>query len=80
MPYQLHYFTLRLWLEDLGDDQEEWRGEIRNSRTGEIRYFRKGPMLLNLLDGMVDTPLEVEFPQFDGASDSVRLSNDDEQS
>lgn len=53
MPYQLHYFTLRLWLEELGDEQVEWRGEIKNSKTGEIRYFRQGPMLVNLIATML---------------------------
>lgn len=53
MPYQLHYFTLRLWLEELGDEQVEWRGEIKNSKTGEIRYFRQGSMLVNLLTTML---------------------------
>ena len=59
MPYQLHYFTLRLWLEELGDEQVEWRGEVKNSKTGEIRYFRQGPMLLQL----ITTMLAEESPQ-----------------
>ena len=62
MPYQLHYFTLRLWFEKLGDGQMEWRGEIKNSKSGEIRYFRQGPMLLDLLTTMMAESTEKENP------------------
>jgi hypothetical protein len=57
MPYQLHYFTLRLWLEVIEGEQVEWRGELRNTSTGEIRYFRQGPMLLDLLTVMMAAPI-----------------------
>ena len=33
-------FTLRLWQEPLGDGRSEWRGEIKNLSTGEVRYVR----------------------------------------
>lgn len=33
-------FTLRLWQEALGNERCEWRGEIKNLSTGEVRYFR----------------------------------------
>ncbi|MCB0071018.1 MAG: hypothetical protein KDE20_06145 [Caldilineaceae bacterium] len=35
-----HSFMLRLWHEELGDDQSEWRGELIYLRSGEVRYFR----------------------------------------
>jgi len=80
MPYQLHYFTLRLWLEVLGDEQVEWRGEIKNSKTGEIRYFRQGPMLLNLLATMMAEPTEGENtdPGGDNLSGNIARDSDAE--
>ncbi|HRW09321.1 MAG TPA: hypothetical protein P5121_29675 [Caldilineaceae bacterium] len=33
-------FTLRLWREPIDDDQHEWRGELKNLTTGEVRYIR----------------------------------------
>ena len=32
--------TLRLWQEVIDPQQREWRGEIKNLATGEVRYFR----------------------------------------
>lgn len=33
-------FTLRLWQEPINDEQYEWRGELKNLATGEVRYIR----------------------------------------
>ena len=38
-----HLFTVRLWLEDLGEGQTEWRGEVHEVLSGERRYFRDWP-------------------------------------
>jgi hypothetical protein len=35
-----HLFTLRLWCEELGQGQIEWRGRIKHLGSGEVRYFR----------------------------------------
>jgi hypothetical protein len=35
-----HFFTLRLWVEELGDGHTEWRGEVRYVPSGAIYYFR----------------------------------------
>lgn len=35
-----HLFTVRLWREDLGDDQVEWRGQVTHVLSGEAHYFR----------------------------------------
>jgi hypothetical protein len=32
--------TLRFWQEVVEPQQSEWRGEIKNLATGEVRYFR----------------------------------------
>ena len=34
-------FVLRLWQEPMGNDRSEWRGEVKNLYTGEVRYFRR---------------------------------------
>ena len=43
-PSQL--FTIRVWLEPLGHDQSETRGQVRHVLTGEIRYFREWAALI----------------------------------
>jgi hypothetical protein len=35
-----HLFTVRIWMEDLGGGQREWRGRIQDTTTGEVRYAR----------------------------------------
>ena len=37
---QSHLFTVRLWAEDLGDGQSEWRGKVQHVSSGATRYFR----------------------------------------
>jgi chemotaxis methyl-accepting protein methylase len=44
-----HLFALRIWQEDLGDGQAEWRGQVRHVTSGETRYFRKWSALVALL-------------------------------
>jgi hypothetical protein len=56
IPYRLQLFTLRLWLEVLDKEQVEWRGELKNTSTGEARYFRDGATLLSLLAAMLAEP------------------------
>ena len=33
-------FTLRLWLEELGEGRAEWRGQLRHVTSGQTYYFR----------------------------------------
>jgi hypothetical protein len=33
-------FTVRVWREELGAGQTEWRGEVHDVVSGERRYFR----------------------------------------
>jgi len=48
-----HLFTVRVWEEEIGPDQTEWRGKIQLFTTGDVRYFREwaalGPLLLTML-------------------------------
>ena len=48
-----HLFTVRVWQEEIGAGQTEWRGKVQLLTTGEVRYFREWaalvPLLLTLL-------------------------------
>ncbi len=33
-------FMLRLWQEDLGGGQTDFRGKVQHVSSGEVRYFR----------------------------------------
>ena len=52
-PPHTHLFTVRLWLEELGAGQTEWRGEVHHVVSGETRYFRDWPTLVALLQAML---------------------------
>ncbi len=47
-------FTLRLWQEPLDDTRSEWRGEIKNLSTDEVRYFRTWEEIAFLVPKMLD--------------------------
>jgi hypothetical protein len=44
-----HLFTLRLWHEELGGGDAEWRGKVQHVTSGEVRYFRDWPTLVAFL-------------------------------
>jgi hypothetical protein len=44
-----HLFTVRLWIEELGNGQTEWRGQVQHVLTGEKRYFRNWSTLIAFL-------------------------------
>jgi hypothetical protein len=48
-----HLFTVRLWLEELSEGQTEWRGEVQYVVSGEMRYFRDRPALVEALQEML---------------------------
>jgi hypothetical protein len=52
-PSQARLFTVRLWREDLGAGQREWRGEVRDVVSGERRYFRDWPALIASLQALL---------------------------
>jgi hypothetical protein len=39
-PRHTHLFTLRVWSEEVGAQQREWRGRIQHISSGEVRYVR----------------------------------------
>lgn len=55
-PYQRprsHLFTVRVWEEQVGNDQTEWRGKVQLVTSGEVRYFRQWAALVPLLVTML---------------------------
>ncbi len=48
-PLQSHLFTVRLWLERVGRDQFEWRGQAQHVLSGKTRYFRDWSALIEFL-------------------------------
>jgi len=36
-----HLFTVRVWREDMGEGQWEWRGKVQHVLSGEAFYFRE---------------------------------------
>lgn len=55
-PYQRprsHLFTVRIWEEQVGNDQTEWRGKVQLVTSGEVRYFRQWAALVPLLVTML---------------------------
>jgi hypothetical protein len=47
-----HLFMVRVWQENLGDGKTEWRGQVKHVLSGEARYFREWPTLLEYLREM----------------------------
>lgn len=39
-PRRTHLFTLRVWSEEVGEQQREWRGRVQHLPGGEVRYVR----------------------------------------
>lgn len=48
-----HLFTLRVWAEEIGDNQQEWRGRIQHIPSGETHYFRDWQTLVAHLQAML---------------------------
>jgi hypothetical protein len=48
-----HLFLVRVWLEELGDDKTEWRGQVKHVMSREVRYFRDWTTLVEYLTAML---------------------------
>jgi hypothetical protein len=48
-------FMLRMWLEDLGSGQTDWRGKVQHVNSGEVRYFRDWATLESFMEGLLRT-------------------------
>jgi hypothetical protein len=57
-----HLFTVRLWIEPLGNGRFERRGRVQHVLSGERRYFRDWPTLLGYLEKKLQELKEQEKP------------------
>ncbi len=48
-----HLFMLRMWLEDLGSGETDWRGKVQHVNSGEVRYFRDWATLEAFMEGLL---------------------------
>jgi hypothetical protein len=48
-PPHSYLFTVRLWVEELGEGRIEWRGQVQHVVSGEKLYFRDWPTMLAFL-------------------------------
>jgi hypothetical protein len=62
-----HLFTVRLWAEDIGNGQTEWRGRVQQVTSREIYYFRDWPTLITYLLKLL--PQTETQPEESGASE-----------
>lgn len=53
-----HLFTVRIWLETLGDGSTEWRGKVQHVLTGERHYFRDWATMISHLLSMLPAERE----------------------
>ena len=67
-PSHTHLFTVRLWSEDLGTGQREWRGEVHEVASGERRYFREWSALITSLQALLQTQ-ELGWRQVDSQNE-----------
>jgi hypothetical protein len=49
-----HLFTVRVWQEELGGGQAEWRGRAQDIATGASAYFRDWPGLVAVLTRLLE--------------------------
>ncbi len=51
-----YLFTLRLWQEELGEGQVEWRGRVQSVASGDTAFFRDWPGLVATLQRLLTAP------------------------
>ena len=54
-PVHAQLFMLRIWREELGQGQREWRGKVQHVTSGEARYFRDWATLIAVLQEILKT-------------------------
>ena len=57
-PSRSHLFTVRVWREDMGDDQWEWRGKVQQVGSGEAFYFREWQGLIARLKAWLQSDIK----------------------
>jgi hypothetical protein len=51
-----YLFTVKLWQEEIGAEQSEWRGKAQLLSSREARYFRGLGQLASLLLSLLPAP------------------------
>ncbi len=51
-------FVLRMWQENLGEGQLEWRGKVQHMISGEAHYFRDWSGLMACLQQILENQPE----------------------
>jgi hypothetical protein len=72
-----HLFTVRYWLETLGNGQTDWRGKVQYVNSGEVRYFRDCQTLNEFIETILQNLASDEISQ--GGPDKeilLRLDHD----
>lgn len=64
-----HSFLVRIWCEDLGRGEREWRGRIQHLRSGEVRHVHGLPALFAALAELLPPDERCTTP---GATDEER--------
>jgi hypothetical protein len=64
-----YLFTVRLWQEEVGVEQREWRGKVQLLSSGEVRYFRSWEALAPLLLAMLPM-LDADAQEIDGTDNT----------
>lgn len=55
-----HLFTVRIWQEQMDDQQIEWRGTVRHVLNGETHHFREWAALIQHLEAVFTVdPLDI---------------------
>ena len=52
-PHGSKVFVLRVWLEELGNGQSEWRGQLQQVSSGDVHYFRNWQTMRSYLTEML---------------------------
>lgn len=56
-------FTVRVWVESLGDGRSEWRGKVQHVLGGEAAYFRDWPTLITFLSHWLECGQDADAPR-----------------
>ncbi len=51
-----HFFTVRVWIEKLGDGRTEQRGTVQHVLSGETRHFRDWEQLITFITEQMHLP------------------------
>ncbi len=55
-------FTLRVWVEDVGDGRTELRGTLKHILTGETHHFRDWQTLIQCLEALYPVKTPAQLP------------------